>query len=1027
MLDGMVNDAVEARALSLNPNHIDIYSASWGPEDDGKTVDGPGPLAKKAFFNGITSGRNGLGSIFVWASGNGGRQTDNCNCDGYTNSIYTLSISSATQGGRKPWYLEECSSTLATTYSSGTPGQDASITTVDQDMRLRPNMICTSAHTGTSASAPIAAGICALALQANPNLSWRDMQYIVVQTANPEPLLHEVGWAVNGAGRKFSHKFGYGLMDAAAMVDVALNWPGVSAQKECSSPLLAPNMNLAKQANDVVQVAVAIDGCKNTQESISVLEHVVCKVSLKHNPRGSVHMVLISPMGTRSSLLLPRPRDKTDSGFDNWPFLSVHFWGEPPNGTWTLELTQNEGNTRRPGVLKSWQLILYGTADLSPLAVPQEDEESMIDNHDLVLEPEDAEHSGQEVAVNLIPLDVAPHIDGCHPECLNGCKMGDPDACNACQHFNFSGHCVLACPAGSFPTPDNRCELCNKNCQTCYGPLTNQCLTCNSHKLLTSHDTSCVKECPRGWRPNKEATACEPCPNNCANCNDLDECENCLAGLYLTSDTRTCVAVCPEGHFMDKASRTCQPCHPDCETCTGPRDSQCSRCKKGSFYFQRKCTKEGCPKGYFADLYITECAPCPKGCRSCLGHDSCEVCEAGWSLINGKHCMPSLASKCTHGGTYFANHSGTCEECHLSCASCFSGAKEGCLSCHPGQLLHINSCLDGSCPDSTFQSNNECRHCAHACSKCSSLQKCDTCHSGYYLTSTGHCVPACPPGEYPSQTDGCQLCPSACLDCVNATTCSVCKDKTPLLTSDGGCLDRCPLGTFKGAHNRCLPCHGSCYSCTGPGKNDCTSCPQGTRLHDYTCESCSLGSYYDSSTSNCQKCHSTCRSCTGPLQSDCLSCANSDLHLDENHTCVSCCSKSESNNSSCCHCDEQNKACTEHVNGNKKRSSSKEFATTRYLDAFVVFSTMTALTFVAIVAYRKWKRMRRLPRAKWRRVRTSNPENNPDSGCEILTNNDDDDDSEDEIELSTQQYTFGDERRRLLKTVHNGNVSPVEA
>ena len=116
MLDGVVNDAVEARAISLNPNHIDIYSASWGPEDDGRTVDGPGPLARKAFLNGITRGRNGLGSIFVWASGNGGRQTDNCNCDGYTNSIYTLSISSATQGGRKPWYLEECSSTLATTY-----------------------------------------------------------------------------------------------------------------------------------------------------------------------------------------------------------------------------------------------------------------------------------------------------------------------------------------------------------------------------------------------------------------------------------------------------------------------------------------------------------------------------------------------------------------------------------------------------------------------------------------------------------------------------------------------------------------------------------------------------------------------------------------------------------------------------------------------------------------------------------------------------------------------------------------------
>ena len=43
----LVTDEVEARALSLNPNHIDIYSASWGPEDDGKTVDGPGRLAQR--------------------------------------------------------------------------------------------------------------------------------------------------------------------------------------------------------------------------------------------------------------------------------------------------------------------------------------------------------------------------------------------------------------------------------------------------------------------------------------------------------------------------------------------------------------------------------------------------------------------------------------------------------------------------------------------------------------------------------------------------------------------------------------------------------------------------------------------------------------------------------------------------------------------------------------------------------------------------------------------------------------------
>lgn len=54
MLDGEVTDMVEAQSLSLNPQHIDVYSASWGPEDDGKTVDGPAKLAKEAFMRGVT-------------------------------------------------------------------------------------------------------------------------------------------------------------------------------------------------------------------------------------------------------------------------------------------------------------------------------------------------------------------------------------------------------------------------------------------------------------------------------------------------------------------------------------------------------------------------------------------------------------------------------------------------------------------------------------------------------------------------------------------------------------------------------------------------------------------------------------------------------------------------------------------------------------------------------------------------------------------------------------------------------------
>lgn len=46
------------------------------------------------------AGRQGFGSIFVVASGNGGQHNDNCNYDGYANSIYTVTIGS---GLETPW------------------------------------------------------------------------------------------------------------------------------------------------------------------------------------------------------------------------------------------------------------------------------------------------------------------------------------------------------------------------------------------------------------------------------------------------------------------------------------------------------------------------------------------------------------------------------------------------------------------------------------------------------------------------------------------------------------------------------------------------------------------------------------------------------------------------------------------------------------------------------------------------------------------------------------------------------------
>ncbi|KAJ6219529.1 hypothetical protein RDWZM_005341 [Blomia tropicalis] len=347
MLDGDVTDAVEARSLSHNQNHIDIYSASWGPDDDGRTVDGPGDLAAKAFENGIINGRRGKGSIFVWASGNGGREKDNCNCDGYTNSIWTLSISSATEKGAVPWYSEACSSTLATTYSSGSFGERQIVTT---DLHHG----CTASHTGTSASAPLAAGICALALEANSNLTWRDMQHIVVLTAKRKNL-NDKDWITNGVGRNVSHWFGYGLLDASAMVDFARNWTKVPDQSKCEVRFYVniPNGTIRPGTFEKFK------GHKVNCTEVGYLEHVQVKVNLTAQKRGDIEIKITSPAGTTSTLLAVRPMDNSRSGFANWPFMTVHDWGEQPNGYWELTVINHGRNSL--ATLNEWSLVMHGT------------------------------------------------------------------------------------------------------------------------------------------------------------------------------------------------------------------------------------------------------------------------------------------------------------------------------------------------------------------------------------------------------------------------------------------------------------------------------------------------------------------------------------------------------------------------------------------------------------------------------------------------------------------------------------------
>ncbi|XP_041369640.1 furin-like protease kpc-1 isoform X1 [Gigantopelta aegis] len=465
MLDGDVTDSVEAQSLSLNPQHIHIYSASWGPDDDGRTVDGPATLARKAFYDGITKGRGGLGSIFVWASGNGGRDGDNCNCDGYTNSIYTLSISSATENGNIPWYSERCASTLATTYSSGSGGEKQIVTT---DLRRQ----CTETHTGTSASAPLAAGLIALALHANPHLTWRDMQHLVVETAKPNNLLSD-DWVINGVNKKVSHAFGFGLMDAAAMVHWAQNWTTVPAQHICEIRSRAHNRRIPM--NGKITVPLYTDGCVGSGNRVKYLEHVQARITMTASRRGEIQIFLTSPWGTRSRLLEKRVRDTSREGFNNWAFMTTHNWGEFANGTWILEIENGASSSE----LKEWTLVVMGTA-------------------------------AHPLKQNMTP----PSNNGPAFTCAGVTSNG---ICIECKpgFFKMADKCVGRCPEHYYgvveavhlasPTQRNSskhllhtqgvCRQCHVSCLTCKGPLAEDCFQCNSgYEQKTDATGFCTKK-----------------------------------------------------------------------------------------------------------------------------------------------------------------------------------------------------------------------------------------------------------------------------------------------------------------------------------------------------------------------------------------------------------------------------------------------------------------------------------------------------------------------------------------------------
>ncbi len=345
-----------------------VSSNSWGAAD-GLGVLQPSSLTwRTAIGTGLANGRNGLGLIYLWAAGNGGLTGsdpgDNSNCDGQANFHGVIAVGAVGDDGERASYSENGANLLVCAPSEGRGGH--AITTVDRTGAagyndgaqfgdyLDPNY--TNTFNGTSSATPLAAGVVALMLEANPNLTWRDARLVLAQSARRNDPT-DVGWLANGAGHFFNHRYGFGVVDADAAVALAQTWTNVGPQLVVHPPASTPNLPIP----DADPITGVEDEIVIAGSGIDFIEHVEIAFDADDHPyTGDLIVLLVSPSGTISLLNEPHGLDAPNVPFNGWVFGSNVYMDEPADGTWTLIV--RDALPDDAGTFKSWRLKIRGRA-----------------------------------------------------------------------------------------------------------------------------------------------------------------------------------------------------------------------------------------------------------------------------------------------------------------------------------------------------------------------------------------------------------------------------------------------------------------------------------------------------------------------------------------------------------------------------------------------------------------------------------------------------------------------------------------
>lgn len=357
-----VSDLRLAQMYQYRIHTVAVQNHSWNNSERRQAL--PTPAEETALNNACTLGRNGRGVIMVRPAGNMRADLLNANDDGYMNDPRVVAVGGLRQDGRVSSYSVPGTCLLAaiptgdigfgfpappSTDPSGAAGMNSDATGWPAN-DSSDYVHGTGNFQGTSFACAQMAGLAALVLSANTNLTIRDFQQVLLLSARhiefTDPALK-----TNAAGRRVSHNLGYGIPDSGLAVRLARQWSNRPPATNIS--VLTTNLVPIPDSNGLAAATITLE----VTNSLSC-EWVGLRLKTDHRRRGDLRITLESPAGTVSEL--QHTNYDVNAGPSDWTYWTCHHFFEPSAGGWRLRVAdESPGFT---GNIRYAELLLRGIA-----------------------------------------------------------------------------------------------------------------------------------------------------------------------------------------------------------------------------------------------------------------------------------------------------------------------------------------------------------------------------------------------------------------------------------------------------------------------------------------------------------------------------------------------------------------------------------------------------------------------------------------------------------------------------------------